>query len=150
MNKKKAIPVGSQGFTLIELLLAIAIMVMLSGAILVSISSQREKARAIRMLSEVSAVMQPIFMCLADGGNINSPNGTVGGANICSISNAYGIWPKTTVSGFGNYVVSNSASFDNNSWYIQSNGSGARICCNSHMLNCEILGVAAACDATHP
>ena len=149
-KNKKAMPTGKQGFTLVELLLAIAILVMLSGAILVSISSQREKARATRMLSEVSAVVQPIYMCLADGGSVTSPNGGGGGTNICSLSAAYGIWPATSVADFGNYVASSSADFGNNSWYIQTDGSGVRICCNSHTISCHILSASDVCNAGTP
>ncbi len=141
---------NKNGFTLVELLLAIAILVMLSGAILVSISSQREKARVTRMLSEVSAVIQPIYMCLADNGNVNSPSGAGGGTNICDLSSAYGIWPVTSIAEFGNYISSNSANFGNNQWFIQLDGSGVRICCNSHTISCHILPIGGTCSAATP
>ncbi|GEM_PF-443205 len=152
IENKKAMPTGKQGFTLVELLLAIAILVMLSGAILVSISSQREKARTTRMLSEVSAVMQPIYMCLADGGNIISPNATSGGpaVSICSLSVAYGTWPKTSDIGFGVYSASNATGFGGNGWYIKTDSASARICCNSHTLSCHSLASAATCDKDTP
>lgn len=138
-----------KGFTLIEMLLAIAILAVLSGAILISISAQRDKARATRMLSELSATIQPIYMCVADGGIIQSPSGGVGGGDICDLSPNYGNWPIKQ-DGFSNYVASNSTNFDSDSWYIRVDGLGIRVCCNSKMTGCKNLDSVAPCDANNP
>jgi len=137
-----------KGFTLVEMLLAIAILVVLSGAILVSISAQREKARATRMLSEVSAVIPGLYMCLSDGGAISSPN-AMGGNIICNLSSNYGDWPLKA-DDFGNYNTSNSASFGDDSWRFYLDGNGVRVCCNANMSGCKNLPPGNACTANNP
>jgi len=147
-NKIKMIK-NKKGFTLVEMLLAVAVLMLLSGAILVSVSSQREKARATRMLTELSGTIQPVYMCLADGGLVNSPSGGTGGGNICSLSANYGSWP-VRLSGFSSYVASNSGNFSANTWYVYLNGNGARICCNAHLSGCEKLTSGSTCNSSTP
>jgi len=129
-------------------LLAIAILVVLSGAILVSISAQREKARATRMLSEVSAVVPAIYMCLSDGGVVSSPTAS-GGNGLCNLSTNYGKWPSK-MDGFEDYVTSDSDSFSDDNWYFYLEGNGARVCCNANMSGCEKLASGSACNANNP
>lgn len=125
----------SSAFTLIEMLIVVAIIAILSGAVLVSISGQREKAQANKVLTEISARLQPMMMCWSDGG-------TVSVANLCNLAN-YGAWP-TLPTGFGPMTGSFPSS---NSWYIIIDGGGARICCSSAMSQCGVLPAAGACTA---
>ena len=124
----------NKGFTLVEMLLAIAILVVLSSAILVSISSQKEKAERTRTLSEMSATIQPIYMCLADGGSVTTPSN---GGNICSGESAYGQWP-TLMTGFSAYSFT--GSFPSNTWRFRTThtASSMYICCNAALTGCEI------------
>jgi prepilin-type N-terminal cleavage/methylation domain-containing protein len=142
-----------EGFTLVEMLFAMAIMVVLSGAILVSIESQRKSARVTKVLAEVSANIQPIYMCFADGGSVVSPSGQ-GGGNICSglspsSSNAkYGQWASLSGTDFNSYS-SSITSGDN--WYVSTVLTGvAKVCCNSSMLGCKRIESSATCNATTP
>lgn len=130
----------NRGFTLVEMLLAIAILVVLSSAILVSISSQKEKAERTRTLSEVSATIQPIYMCLADGGDVSGPSS---GSNICTINGtqqpAYGQWPSP-LTGFSGYTTS--GSFSSNTWTFgtEQTSSNIYVCCQASLMGCEIGG----------
>jgi prepilin-type N-terminal cleavage/methylation domain-containing protein len=143
----------TKGFTLVEMLFAIAILVVLSGAVLVSISSQRDKARVNRMFSEVSAVIPAIYMCIADGGTVHQPT-LVGGNDLCeiegSLAPSYGKWP-VKLDSFSDYVSSDSANFNNDFWYVILDMPGiSRVCCNKNMASCEILNPADSCSATAP
>jgi prepilin-type N-terminal cleavage/methylation domain-containing protein len=142
-----------KGFTLVEMLFAIAILVVLSGAVLVSISSQRDKARVNRMFSEVSAVIPAIYMCIADGGTVHQPT-LVGGNDFCEIESSlapsYGKWP-VRMDSFNDYVSSASAEFNNDNWYVILDMPGiSRVCCNKNMASCEILDPGDPCDAVTP
>ncbi len=77
----------SQGFTLIELLIVIAIIGILSSAVLVNVSSSREKARMTKVLSSMRSLSVMVNSCLVSGGSLNHPvsNGNPGSA-ICNIS----------------------------------------------------------------
>ena len=55
------------GFTLLEILIVVGIIAILTGAILTSIAGQREKARVSKVLTEISARLQPMMMCWSDG-----------------------------------------------------------------------------------
>jgi prepilin-type N-terminal cleavage/methylation domain-containing protein len=142
--------IKKRGFTLVEMLLAIAILVVLSGAILVSISSQREKARVTRMLSEVSAVVPAIYMCVADGGSVQIPSSS-GGNEVCQIDgvleSGYGEWPAV-IDGFSQYNASDSDDFNDDNWYLEllDDNSISRICCNTNMAGCKILDSGETCD----
>jgi len=122
-----------KGFTLIEMLLAMAILVVLSGAILLSLASQRDKARLTRTLSEMSATIQPVEMCLADGGTVNNPSY---GGNICSLSARYGQWPDA-MQGIGGYNFS--GSWSNNTWFFYRSqaSSGSYVCCSATWIGCK-------------
>lgn len=142
-----------KGFTLVEMLFAIAILVVLSGAVLVSISSQRDKAQVNRMFSEVSAVIPAIYMCIADGGTVHRPT-LIGGNDLCemggSLAPSYGKWP-VKLDSFSDYSSSDSANFNSDFWFLYLDMSGvARVCCNKNMASCEILNPGASCSATTP
>ena len=139
---------SKEGFTLMELLLTMAIIAILAGAILISLSSQRKKANQAKLLSEFSGVIQPTYMCKSDGGQINAPVGTNGGGDICDLSTNYGTWPDTSNADFLNYVSPNDAGMNDGTWYFyaQENGANVYVCCNSRSGRCKQIG--AACDDT--
>jgi prepilin-type N-terminal cleavage/methylation domain-containing protein len=125
------------GFTLIEMIIAIAVLAIVSGAILVSISGQKEKAEATEALTEASAMVQPIMMCLSDGGSVSSPSS---GGDICDLDPDYGQWPDLG-SGF-NYISSN---FSGGDWYFTVEGHNYKICCSDDLNGCEKGDSALAC-----
>ena len=148
---------NKSGFTLVELLLAMAVISILAGAILVSLSSQRRKAHESKLLAEFSGAIQPMLMCRTDGGTINSPNGGAGGGDICGSTanlNAataaqYGDWPSTSGTGFGNYVSAD-GDFDDGGWHFYVDDGTGRVCCNSGSSRCHGLATGNACDNTTP
>jgi len=134
-----------EGFTLIEILIVVAIIAILSGAILTSLSGQREKANVNKVLTEISARLQPMMMCWSDGLSVDSTPGD-GEDNVCTTNANYGLWP-TLPSGFsyaGSIVTATN-------WYIRIDGGSARICCNSATSQCGVLPLATdTCNATTP
>ena len=136
----------NKGFTLMELLLTMAIIAILAGAILISLSSQRKKANQAKLLAELSGVIQPMLMCKSDNEDIDSPNGSAGGGNICQGESAYGTWPSTTSAGFGNFVSPDDAGMNDGTWffYVKETGANVYICCNSRSGRCKQVG--AACN----
>lgn len=96
MLKKK----NRKGFTLIELLLVIAIIGILAGAILVSISGQREKARRGSALETARTVVPYLTECYMRNASINAPTNTsTGGNTFCSGAGANLVWPSLASSG---------------------------------------------------
>lgn len=134
---------------MIEILLVLAIIAILAGAILVSIGSQRQKARQAKMLAELSGTLQPIVMCLSDGGTItNMTTGSSGGTAICSEGNAYGKWPTLdSVSGYSSYTKG--GDFSAGTWYFRTNSVGGYVvCCNAASSKCGII-TQANCTSTY-
>ncbi|MFO7807337.1 MAG: type II secretion system protein [Candidatus Moraniibacteriota bacterium] len=125
--------IKNEGFTLIEMIIAVAVLAIVSGAILVSISGQKEKAESNRILTEASATVQPIMMCLSDGGSVNSPNSN-GGNNICNISPEYGQWPETSSSDFSYGSSSFPAGGD---WSFEVSDGNYDINCSNDLNGCE-------------
>lgn len=141
----------SNGFTLVELLLAMAIISIISGAVLISITSQRKKAHETKMLAELSGVAQPLLMCRTDGGTVASPDGTAGGGDICTVlleATKYGKWPSTSGSTFGNYFAD--ADFNDGEWHFYIDDGIRRICCNSGSAKCHDLASLTACTNVLP
>jgi len=132
-----------KGFTMIEMLLVIAIIGILSAAILVGISSQRDKARASRVLVELSGVIQPMMMCWADGGSVNTPSG---GNSICDLSSNYGIWPTINDDGW-TYRAGDVAGATSGDWYFGARkGTSEYICCNSTYDRCANMEGVSGCN----
>lgn len=139
-----------KGFTLVELLLTIAIVAILAGALLVSMSGQKGYAERTKALGELSSLVNPILMCKTDGGTINNPDAGAGGTGICNIGGGvvttYGVWPSTASTGplapFGNYQAGQLG--QSNWWFFVSDGS-ARVCCNGNSNRCAIIDNGVAC-----
>jgi len=72
-----------KGFTLVELLLVMAIIGILAGTILVSISGQREKARAGRTLESMNAILPYAVECYITETDMTSPAAASGGGILC-------------------------------------------------------------------
>jgi prepilin-type N-terminal cleavage/methylation domain-containing protein len=144
-------PKTTKGFTLIELLLAMAIIAIMSGAILMSMVQQRKRANQSKLLAEFSSVIQPMLMCRSDGYSLVSPAGGAGGGNICSGQDAYGKWPSTSSTDFGNYAATNSSDMNTNgTWYFAINDGTVKVCCNSASSKCHTLANGATCNTTTP
>ena len=137
------------GFTLVELLLAMAVISILAGAILVSISSQRQRAHQSKMLSELSGTIQPMLMCRTDNNSIVRPTGGAGGGNICSTGAEYGTWPSTSGNNFGNYGSAD-GNWDDGGWHFYIDDGARRVCCNSGSGRCHDLATGNACNNTTP
>jgi prepilin-type N-terminal cleavage/methylation domain-containing protein len=129
----------NQGFTLIEILIVIAMIAILSSAILVSVSGQREQARRSKVLVEVSGLIQPMMMCWSDGGTVRNSG------NICSLGAGYGVWPDLAASGWS-LTASNFT--DSGNWFFQVSDGSNYICCNSTYDRCADMGTSNVCNTT--
>lgn len=144
LNKMKK----EEGFTLVELLLVLAIISILSGTILVSVTSHKAKAHQSRMLAQLAGAIQNMVLCRSDQGAITEPNTSTGGGNICSLGVNYGTWPVVGTNGFGAYV--SDAAFEDGGWFVHTDDGIARICCNSGSNQCHSLVTGALCTNTSP
>ncbi len=136
------------GFTLVELMTVMAIIAILATAIITSLSAHKKRAEGSKALTELSAVMQNVYVCLADDGTVTTPSGN-GGTFICNINGAadlrYGTWPSLTgaLSGYA-YGPSN---FTIQPWAysISKAADTITVCCNSTSSRCEKFDVAHNC-----
>jgi len=86
--------INKKGFTLIELLVVVAIIAILAGIVLVSLSSARDRSRKASLQSTVASVMPVVAMCVNDGGTVSAPTSvTAGGGSICSLADIDEPWP---------------------------------------------------------
>jgi prepilin-type N-terminal cleavage/methylation domain-containing protein len=128
-----------QGFTLVEVLVVVAMIAILSSAILVAVSGQREQARRSKVLVEVSGLIQPMMMCWSDGGTVRNSG------NICSLGAGYGVWPDLAASGWS-LTASNFT--DSGNWFFQVSDGSNYICCNSTYDRCADMGTSNVCNTT--
>jgi prepilin-type N-terminal cleavage/methylation domain-containing protein len=152
-KKNKNQIINNQGFTLIELMTVMAIIGILASAIMISLSVQKRRAASGKVLTEMSAVMQNIYLCKSDDGTVEIP--TTGG-DVCSFNGVanpnYGQWPALG----GNEGLSNSytrgSDFNGNNWFYGVNadasaGGEDNICCNAISGKCGKIGTD-VCDGT--
>ena len=141
---------SNSGFTLIELMTVIAIIGILASAIMISLGVQKKRATVNKVLTELSGVMENIYLCKSDDGTVDAPAGG-GGGNICTIGPndaSYGIWPKIDSDKF-TYVSSTTAEFANSKWFYQAKPDDPTmetICCNSKSGKCGKLDPGVPCD----
>ena len=136
------------GFTLIELLTVMAIIGILSAAMLVTLSVYKKRATASELLLELSSAMQKVYLCVSDGNQVISPasNGVIcQDASGAPLPN-YGRWPELP----SGYSYGSSPSFGKSWFYmVTSDGDNLRICCNSTSGKCKKLDSASSpCDAS--
>jgi len=152
-QKMKKYKMNSEGFTLLELMTVIAIIGILASAIMVSLSVQKKRAVVGRVLTEMSATMQNIYLCKSDDGTINSPDPT-GGNDLCGIDPNYGQWPDVSEDALGegmNFDLRMTGEFDSSSWayWADPQGSGISgaemVCCNSKSGKCGKIDSGSVC-----
>ena len=128
------------GFTLVELMTVMAIIAILATAIIMSLSSHKKRAEGAKALTELSAVMQNIYLCIADEG---TPTPPVSGHPICSVlTNAasYGSWPDLSSGALINFSYDGLHGDFAAAWgYSAKSTDGTLICCNSTSGRCENL-----------
>jgi prepilin-type N-terminal cleavage/methylation domain-containing protein len=77
---------NKKGFTLIELLVVIAIIGILAGVVLVSLASQRNRARQASSLQTTNSLLPVVIDCYMQGNNFAGnfdQGGYVAGSTIC-------------------------------------------------------------------
>ena len=84
---------NTKGFTLVELLVVIAIIGILAGVVLVSLTSQRQKARFSNIISGATSLIPHVAECYVKGyGLWNPPTATNTAGNIVC-TGATVTWP---------------------------------------------------------
>ena len=111
-NKNKA-------FTLIELMVAMAIIGILAGVVLVSMSGYAKRARETAALQTAASVMPAAIKCALESKTMSTPPSSDGGGPICAGSSF--TWPILNTSSTKGWVwveASGDSSNPNGYWYV--------------------------------
>ncbi len=140
------------GFTLVELMTVIAIIGILASAIMISLSVQKKRATVNRVLTEMSGIMENIYLCKSDDGTIKNPTETYGKGDVCNISSNYGTWPDVSDDVLGNgagFSITIQGGLNSGSWAYWASGTGTEvICCNSTSGKCGKLDSGSSCTTS--
>ncbi|MDA3815036.1 MAG: type II secretion system protein [Patescibacteria group bacterium] len=146
-----------KGFTLVELMLVVAIIGILAGIVMVSLSGIRDKGEDSKILAELSATIQPMITCWSDGHQVFFPSGS-GSAAICSGFSEYGTWPRmdeyytdnTGAYQYNNGALDGNAVYYDSNWsfFVQREDGSSKICCNKRNKSCAIIPEAEICTYT--
>ncbi len=155
MRKKSKKLIHALGFTLVELMVVMGIIGILAAVVIVSLSSQGKNARGAKALSELSSAIPSLISCWSNDKSPQAPSGS-GGNVICREGStdliSYGNWPKVGAN-TALATYSYSGSLNNKfTWYVglTSADDGNRVCCNSAMKSCKLIGSGDTCNATTP
>ena len=158
LNTRYPILNTRKGFTLIEIMVAIGIVGILAAVVLVSLKSFGAKGRAAKALGQLSSALPAMYSCWGNNGEIKNPS-FGGGDVICKIDgtpiDGYGKWPSVgSGTDLSTYSYGGTIT-DKLNWSVyldsSSGNDNVRVCCNSAMKSCKILGSSGStCDATTP
>jgi len=142
-NSKFKIQNSRDAFTLIELMVAIAIVGILAAVVLVSMSSYGKKARASKVLAQLSSAIPSMVSCWGNGKFVKDPvdsGGAIcrepgmGGVDMAS----YGYYPNLSSGDLSSYSYGR-IDMTKGSWHFGSENStdDKAICCNMTMNSCK-------------
>lgn len=127
---------SKKGFTLIELLVVVAIIGILAGIVLVSLTSARQRTVKASLQSTMASVVGIANMCVNDDGTVQSPtDDQAGGGTVCSLADYDETWPalpaQVTAAGY-QYMTMSDATL------IAGDGTNAVVTCTVATGSCVL------------